>query len=207
MEDPLIELQEGRKGSWMQTSLGGRFYPLDPRPEEIFLQNIGNGLAQEYRYGGQGRIDRLYSVAEHSCHLSDYVMRVHRDLLFAWAMHMHDSPEGVGLKDLPRSVKRGAGAGYKEMEVGVEDVIFAKYGLTGFFRLRRADVKELDERIIPLEKAWMMAHDIPWRHDELEPLEGVVIQGWDAPRARREWLLRADKYLTVLNLPHEEIEL
>lgn len=203
----IAETSEGRIGSWLQTSLGGRFYPLDPRPEEIFIQNIGNGLAQEFRYGGQGWIDRLYTVAEHSCHLSDYVMREYGDPLFAWAMHMHDGTEGLGLKDLPRSVKRGAGAGYRAMEANCERVMFGKYQLTWFVTGHRLLMKELDERIVPTEKAVVMEHDIPWRHDELKPLAGVEIQCWSPVQARREWLLRAIKYMTELGLPKEEIAL
>lgn len=52
------------RGSWMRTRSGGRFYPADPRPEDIKILDIASGLAKECRYGGQ--LEPHYSVAEHS---------------------------------------------------------------------------------------------------------------------------------------------
>ena len=41
------------RGDWMRTRSGGRFYPADPRPEEVKILDIASGLAKECRYGGQ----------------------------------------------------------------------------------------------------------------------------------------------------------
>jgi hypothetical protein len=48
----------------MQLSSGGRFWPLDPRQEDIHIEDIANGLALDCRYAGQCKIDSFYSVAE-----------------------------------------------------------------------------------------------------------------------------------------------
>jgi len=38
--------------SWMQTYTGKRFYPLDPKPELIYLRDIAHALALQCRFGG-----------------------------------------------------------------------------------------------------------------------------------------------------------
>ena len=65
------DIVEGRRGMWMHTSLGGRFWPGDPRPEEVFMSDIANGLAMTCRFNGQ--CEGFYSVAQHSVLVADAV--------------------------------------------------------------------------------------------------------------------------------------
>src|ERR1700693_75116 len=53
-----------RKGDWIQTFTGRQFWPLDPRPEEVCIEDIAHGLSNECRFAGQCR--SFYSVAQHS---------------------------------------------------------------------------------------------------------------------------------------------
>lgn len=57
------------RGDWMQTYTGRRFYPLDPRPDEIDPEDIAHALSLLCRYGGH--VDRFYSVAEHCVLMSE----------------------------------------------------------------------------------------------------------------------------------------
>jgi hypothetical protein len=41
-----------RNGDWIQTYSGKKFWPLDPRPEEIFVEDIVHALSVLCRYGG-----------------------------------------------------------------------------------------------------------------------------------------------------------
>lgn len=52
------------RGSPMQTFSGGVFYPMDPRPEDIRLEDIAAALSKLCRFGGQCL--KFCSVAEHS---------------------------------------------------------------------------------------------------------------------------------------------
>lgn len=52
-----------RKGDWILTFTGRRFYPLDPRPEDVCLEDIAHALSLICRYNGHSRF--FYSVAEH----------------------------------------------------------------------------------------------------------------------------------------------
>ncbi len=76
----------------------GYFWPLDPRPEEIDVDDIARGLSHEARYGNQ--TPYFYSVAWHSIALT-YVVPEH---LQKWAL-IHDAAESY-LSDIPRVMKQ-----------------------------------------------------------------------------------------------------
>jgi hypothetical protein len=98
------DTHEGRRGEWMQTNSGRRFFPLDPRPEDFTLGDLANGQALDCRYGGQGHIERYYSVAEHAYHGTIELIRRRMDPDICLAFLCHDTAEGL-LNDLPRAVK------------------------------------------------------------------------------------------------------
>ena len=60
-----------RVGDWIQVYTGGQFWPLDPRPEEIHIEDIAHALALTCRFTGHCR--EFYSVAQHSLLVSYYV--------------------------------------------------------------------------------------------------------------------------------------
>ena len=188
----LGDVHAGRKGEWQQTSLGGRFYPADPREEEVFMSDIANGLALDCRYSGQGRTDRFYSVAEHSVHMARYALQ-------NWpqgdgfpqavlATLLHDAPEAY-LNDLSRAVKHAVGAAYNDLEDGIQAVILRKYNLITAWRRNAGAIKDLDRRMVPLEKAAIMRHPQPWAFDQFKPLENVRIECWTPAKAKREFLI------------------
>jgi len=99
-----------RRGDWGQTAGGRRFYPLDPRPEEIELEDVAHGLSHLCRFNGH--TSTFYSVAQHSLHvlaltydrLRDVDMHrsIRRDTLL-WAL-LHDAPEAY-IGDMIRPLK------------------------------------------------------------------------------------------------------
>jgi len=52
-----------RKGDYLGTFSGKHFWPLDPKPEDINLQDIIHALSNICRFNGH--TNRFYSVAEH----------------------------------------------------------------------------------------------------------------------------------------------
>lgn len=222
---PPDDLAEGRIGEWMHTASGGRFYPLDIRPEEIKINDIANGHALDCRYNGQGRVDRFYSVAEHTYHLAWYALVILGDAWLAWAMLFHDSPEGY-LKDLSRAVKHSIGMGppvgfpmhpplpwertyngYARMEDALGKVIFAKVGLTEVMTMRKTEIKALDCRIVPLEKAKVMKYPQPWAYDVYEALPNVEIKCWRPEIAKAMWAGMYKRLAILVGQTAEEIEL
>lgn len=201
-----------RIGEWMHTSLGGKFYPADPRPEEIFISDIANGLALDCRYGGQGSVYNYYSVAEHCVHMADYALRQGWEPKLCLAVLLHDAAEAY-LRDLPRPVKEvmelhaDFNNGYGDLEDFISRMIFVKY-IPEFQWENYARVKDLDSRMISHEKAKLMRYQQAWPGtDELEPLEGVAVKCWNPPYAKQRFLEMYDQLCLAAGLPQEEWEI
>ncbi|KKL92281.1 hypothetical protein LCGC14_1886250 [marine sediment metagenome] len=196
----------GRAGQWMQTSLGGRFFPLDPRPEEVHVSDVANGLALDCRYAGQGAVDRYYSVAEHSFHMTCYAQRLGWPPGALLATLLHDAAEAY-LNDLPRAVKRAVGTGYTWVEGRVQAAVEQRFGVEQEAKEWKSRIKSLDNRIIANEKAAIMRHPQPWAFDQYASLDGVVIHCWNPPQAKKAFL---EMYVAVCiagGFPVEEHEI
>lgn len=117
-----------RRGDWIQVRGGGRagagakFYPLDPDPLVICVEDIAHALAHACRF--TGHTSSFYSVAEHSVRLSREVPPA--DAL--WGL-LHDASEAY-LVDLPRPLKHLPGfAAYREAEQLVMRAVCVRFGL------------------------------------------------------------------------------
>lgn len=140
-----------RQGNWMQTFSGRQFWPLDPRPEEVFIEDIAHGLSNCCRYAGQ--CERFYSVAEHSVLCSMVVPA--EDALAAL---LHDAPEAY-IHDITRPVKRYL-TGYAEIQDEVWACIAQRFGLA--FDLPES-VKVADNAVLLAEGAQIMKpHPADW---------------------------------------------
>jgi hypothetical protein len=109
-----------RKGDWMQTFTGRAYWPLDPRAEDVCIEDIAHSLAMQCRYAGHSL--RRYSVAEHSVHASTLVPPEH-----ALVALLHDATEAYCV-DVPRPLKRNL-AGYAEIEHANWLAICERFGL------------------------------------------------------------------------------
>jgi hypothetical protein len=138
------------RGDWMQTHGGGAFYPLDPAPEDIFIEDIGAGLSKLCRYTGQVRY--FWSVAEHCLFGAWYGTE---DPELRQLFLLHDAAEAY-VQDLPPAVKALLPR-YREIENKIQWVIWSKYGLWEAFQRRKAEVKEIDMKMRATEKRDLMA--------------------------------------------------
>jgi hypothetical protein len=167
------------RGHWMQTYLGGRFYPLDPRPEDVHPRDIAHALSLICRYGGH--VLRFYSVAEHCLLLSHAVAPEHA----LWAL-LHDATEAY-VGDMVRPLKVDMPA-YCEAEDRVAVAIAARFGLEG--TTMPPEVKEADTRILLDERAAVMRPTSDdWQTDGLQPL-GVHVCGLPSTVAESLYLQR-----------------
>ena len=168
----------GRIGDWIQTYRGRKFWPLDPRPEDVDLFEIAHALGHLCRFGGHCL--QFYSVAEHCVLLSRAVPREH-----ALSALLHDAAEAY-LVDLPRPIKRML-PGYQAAERLIEAAVADKFGLADHLPEIVADA---DRRILTDEAAQNMAPPPePWS-THAEPL-GVTLQVWPPQRAEVEFLDRS----------------
>lgn len=163
------------RGGWIQTAMGRQFWPMDPRPNEVFIDDIAHALSLLCRFGGHCL--RFYSVAEHCVLLS----RIAPEPYKLWAL-MHDASEAY-LVDVPRPLKPFLG-GYDEAEDKIMQAIAFRFHL----HLGMPDqVKRLDRAILMDERLQNMAEaPIAWSTD-CEPL-GVALQFWSPEQSRAEFL-------------------
>lgn len=174
-------LDAARHGDFMQTATGRKFWPLDPKPEEVFIEDIAHGLSLQCRYAGH--CVRFYSVAEH-CVLMARKLRWEGVDVALWAL-LHDAAEAYTV-DVPRPLKRSL-VGYKEAEAKVMAAIATRYGLAADMP---AVVHDADNRIIGDELANLVP--MPW-HDRYTGQElGVELRYWSPEKAEEEFMATFD---------------
>lgn len=181
-----------RKGDWVCTASGIAFYPLDPRPEDVVIEDIAHALAAKGRFGGATRY--FYSVAEHS----------YRVALAVWAAYpkrsrvaartaataalgglLHDGSEAY-LVDLPRPIKHMFSA-YLEVEASVQAVVEARFNLDLTPEMRER-IAHFDDVLLATERRDLMpktkeAWVLPWK-----PLRERIRLTSHPEVARREFL-------------------
>lgn len=114
---------EGRNGYFMHTWSGQKFFPLDPRPDEINIGDIAHALANQCRFNGH--TTKFYSVAEHVWHCSYLVPPE-----FALEALLHDAAEAyVGDIIRPLKLIPDIKAVYGPIEEAVERAVAERFDL------------------------------------------------------------------------------
>ena len=169
-----------RKGDWIQTFTGRKFWPIDPRPEEIFLEDIAHSLACQCRFAGHAKC--FYSVAQHSFLVSTICTIKNSK----WAL-LHDATEAY-LVDLPRPIKRYSKLGeeYKKIEKALMDCVCQRFGIDTD---EPEEVKESDSRILMTEKRDLLLVGERWP-ETAEPI-GRRIIAWDWKQSENVFLAAA----------------
>jgi len=172
-----------RAGGWIQTYGGHQYWPVDPRSDEVHIEDIAHALSQLCRYGGHCR--DFYSVAEHSWHVSHLVRPE-----VALQGLMHDATEAYCV-DVPRPLKRFL-SNYAPIEDLNWRAISHKFGLPYD---PDPDVKLQDNRILLAEQLALMpggrADWFPEGHGLTTP--DTRIQGWGPKMAERRFLERFEE--------------
>jgi uncharacterized protein len=169
-----------RTGDWMVTATGRQYWPLDPRAEDVCIEDIATHLSKECRFAGACR--GFYSVAEHSVLVSQVVPQEH-----ALQALLHDAPEAY-VKDIPRPLKRGLGSTYADIE---ELNWLAICDAMGIGSILHPCVKAADDAVLLAERDALMPEGGPrW---EIESGVGpvlVTVRGLEWHEARALFLQR-----------------
>ncbi len=169
-----------RVGHYIST-LTGRFWPFDPRPEDVDINHIAHSLAMSCRYTGACR--RFYSTAEHSVHIAQWLTARGFHPIVALAGLLHDAPETLsGFGDTARPSKVKAPI-IKETEERIWDLAVAPaFGLAdGGLPIA---VHEADSRIIADEMQQNM-HEVDPNYTN--PL-GIQLKYWSPDVAELHFL-------------------
>jgi hypothetical protein len=146
------------RGAWIATFTGKRFYPLDPRKEDIDINDIVHALSNQSRFAGH--CTQFYSVAQHSVLVS--LMCDPDDML--WGL-LHDASEAY-LVDVPSPIKHlPEFQVYRDAEKKLMDVICDTFGIP---TQEPTSVKLADKRILATEardltmnegRGWAVMHE------------------------------------------------
>jgi len=167
-----------RKGSWIQTYTGRAFWPLDPREEEICLEDIAHSLSHQCRFAGHTR--EHYSVAQHSVLVANLVPSQHA----LWGL-LHDASEAY-LVDLPRPIKNNGSIGYlyRKAEKNLMDVVCRKFGIS---INQPSCVKVVDDLILSTEARDLMGPAPKAWENAIKPLPMTIVP-MSAEQSKKEFL-------------------
>lgn len=202
-----------RKGDWIQVGVTKRkFYPLDPRPEDVDIRDIAHALSNVCRFAGHTRFH--YSVAQHS-----FLASVYAPPESALPALLHDAAEAY-MGDIARPWKkflylrnntRHSYRQIKLVESSLLDVILTALKCPNRLRSEWAPVEEIDMRLLateardlmsPLADEWSNTfHKSPCEaRYAFNPYPEPIAQ-WDATTAKRAFLDRYRELTSSLTVP------
>lgn len=184
-------------GPFIQTVSGRRVDPFSLAVEDIEVGDIAQALANQCRFGGHCR--RFYSVAQHSCLVSDLVRERGGDAAAAlWAL-LHDAPEAY-LSDLPHPLKHFSELGrlYREAEERLQRAITERFELPSD---PPPALREADRALLAAERRALMVESWDWPELEGVAAAEVEIAPWTPERSAREFLTRYERLTVELGRP------
>jgi uncharacterized protein len=156
-----------------------QFWPLDPRPEDLCIEDIAHALAHQCRFTGHVRA--FYSVAQHSVLAAGLVP----EELVLDAL-LHDASEAY-LADIAKPIKADPRFGtiYKEFEEKLMQVIAGRFG---FAWPLSPEVKRADAILLHGEAAQLLGpQPSPWIDEGLAALAPRILP-WRPGVAREAFL-------------------
>jgi 5'-deoxynucleotidase YfbR-like HD superfamily hydrolase len=185
----MTTLQASPDSKWIQTYTGRAFWPLDPNPAHVCIEDIAHALAMKCRYTGHCLM--FYSVAQHAVLVSHIVPP--EDAL--WGL-MHDASEAY-LPDVARPVKRNI-PGFSGIEDRVMEAIATHFGMSWPMP---ESIKHADLVMLATERRDLMASPpFQWVSTEnIEPMADEI--GALYPMASKSLFLSRWRELTAPAAP------
>lgn len=183
-----------RKGHWILTYTMRKFWPLDPRQGDFFVEDIAHALANICRYGGH--IQSYLSVAQHSVLAAEHVGSV--DPRIRFEALMHDAAEAYPPGDILKPLKHCDDSRVRGM-LSIQDEIEAQLKLQfGLAPMHPEEVSDIDMRLYVTEIRDLRRGAHPDERPDLNrypPLERAIMS-W-SPAAAEARFLRMYERLTA----------
>lgn len=176
------------RGPYIVTYSGKKFYPNDVRQSDIDINDIAHALSNQCRFGGH--VKYHYSVAQHSCYVSDWLADKDNQGFYSLELRglLHDASEAY-LVDVPRPIKLIADfSTYRTIEKTTQQVIYKKFGLIGGDD--PAIVTQADNLLLATEARDLMNNPFWAKH---MPKLTMKIKPWTPAKAEREFMERFEK--------------
>ena len=120
-----MTMKQDRIDDYITTYTGVKFYPLNPRPEDISILDIAHALSNLSRFTGHGK--RHYSVAEHSIYCTHLLMKMTDDPKILMYGLFHDASEAY-CNDIARPLKQNLPE-YMAVEKRIQEAVYRSIGL------------------------------------------------------------------------------
>lgn len=148
---------------WILTASGKRFDLLDPKPEQVDLNDIATALGRIPRFTGHVG----YSVASHCCHVAEIVRKATvggDDDAYLCGL-LHDASEAY-TNDISSPMKEAIGGGIVHaIERRIQGVIFEALGLS-FEAEEWRDIEEVvkaaDQLALRVERSMLLPDHPDW---------------------------------------------
>lgn len=180
---------------YIGTYTNKKFYFLDPKPEQICIEDIAQALSMNCRFSGH--VSKFYSVAEHCCIIADLVEAADKSSTEVLSALLHDASEAY-ICDIPRPIKPYLD-NYFDMELKIERVIQKKYSITAKTDL----INYYDHHICGEEARQLFLHVPDWV-EEFERLKDIKINAWTPDQAKKEFLDRFARFNYHVNIETPE---
>jgi len=165
--------------NWIQTFTGKKFYPLEPKKEDINITDIAHALSNQCRFAGH--CTQFYSIAQHSVLVS--LMCPEQHMLRAL---LHDAAETY-LVDIPSPLKvLPEFEPYRIAEKRLMDVICEVFDLD---KDEPDIVKYVDKRMLATEARDLTLTEGRGWSSLVEPFE-FHIRPWTPEYARAKFISR-----------------
>jgi hypothetical protein len=154
----------------------------------VKVEDIAHHLGNQCRYTGATR--EFYSVAQHSCHVSELV-----EPRLKIAALLHDASEYVML-DMSRPIKYEPyfGKAFRGAQKRAEAIVETAFNLNWLTSEDHAAIKKADNQMLARER-----YDLLPRQGVWEILEGIqppdfTITPWSPKKARRMFMTYYERY-------------
>lgn len=169
---------------WIQVVGGLKFYPMNPKFDNIPIESIAYSLARICRFTGHIKKEiEFYSVAQH-CVLGSYMISPENALSFL----MHEIDE-FALSDLASPIKKYILKDYNELSKKFWIPLAKKYNLP---YVMSDEIKEVDIKMLLTEKRDLMdASPEIWEQEkEYQPYDFLIKDCWLPNKAANKFLER-----------------
>jgi uncharacterized protein len=116
--------------AWQRMLSGRRLDLLNPRPQDIEIEDIAHGLSRVARWNGQTLGEYPFTVAQHSLLVDDILYDMENKLERRWhlACLLHDAAEYV-IGDMISPFKNALHLSYRDFEDRLQRAIHRRFGL------------------------------------------------------------------------------
>lgn len=149
LDDLLKEYEElkgdkYRKGTWIPTISGRRFWLLDPSPDEVEIFDIAYGLSRLPRFNA-ATLGPIYTIGQHSVLGTDFI-----EDEFKLHFLIHDAPEYL-YHDIITPLKKLLSPLYQDLEEKITDCVATKFNIVWTEEAIKR-VKEIDQLMLVNEQ-------------------------------------------------------